>query len=383
MKPNYSQCALILADGELIDRVDVLATRTHITTAELVAHLAELDGRGLYLPLGHGSLFSYCRERLKFSEYEAYERIHVARAARRFPLVVELLAAGAVNLTAVRLLAPYLTPENHAALLASARGLRRREVEEIVARISPKPDVPASVRKLPVPAASPVASADRAPVASLVAAEPIPAAVPTAIPKDAPVPTSPPAPRPVIAPLSPDRYKLQVTITGDTLEMLELAQDLMRHAIPSGDPAAVLHRALTVLTAELVKKKFAVVDKPRDSADDTAHDARPDSRHIPAEVKRTVWLRDRGRCAFIAPDGHRCGARGFVQLHHVDPHAYGGSRTVANIQLQCGRHNRYEWQVANVRHMETIEVPAAQAKNGAVTWFEPSSESIRARRSSP
>jgi hypothetical protein len=75
----------------------------------------------------------------------------VARAARRFPVILELLASGAVNLTSVRLLAPHLTAENHAAVLESARGKKRAEVEEIVARLAPFPEVPPSIRKLPAP----------------------------------------------------------------------------------------------------------------------------------------------------------------------------------------------------------------------------------------
>jgi hypothetical protein len=55
-----------------------------------------------------------------------------------------------------------------------------------------------------------------------------------------------------------------------------------------------------------------------------------------------VWVRDLGRCAFVAPDGRRCGERAFVQFHHVKPYAVGGEATVDGIELRCGRHNRYE-----------------------------------------
>jgi hypothetical protein len=94
-------------------------------------------------------LYVYCRDALGLSEGESYNRIEVARAARRFPVILEMLAAGAVNLTAARLLAPHLTPGNHREVLDSARGKKKREIEEIVARLSPRPDVAASVRKLP------------------------------------------------------------------------------------------------------------------------------------------------------------------------------------------------------------------------------------------
>jgi hypothetical protein len=141
-------------------------------------------------------------------------------------------------------------------------------------------------------------------------------------------------------PLSPDRYKLQVTIGANTLEKLRLAKDMLRHAIPWGDEAALLDRALTALLTELARKKFAATENPRPSSGKT-----PGSRHIPAEVKRAVWLRDLGRCAFVAKDGRRCSERAFVEFHHLRPFAVGGEATAENIQLRCRRHNDYEARV--------------------------------------
>src|ERR1700694_5018247 len=138
-----------LSDSELFTRVKSLVARERDATAQLVAHLAELDTRDVYLREGYGSLHVYCRDALGLSEGETYNRIEVARAARRFPIILEMLAAGTVTLTAVRLLAPRLTPANHREVLDSARGKKKSEIEEIVARLSPRPDVPASVRKLP------------------------------------------------------------------------------------------------------------------------------------------------------------------------------------------------------------------------------------------
>jgi hypothetical protein len=138
-----------LTDAELVARVKSLVARERDATAHLVAHLAEMDTRDVHLREGYESLYVYCRDALGLSEGETYNRIEVARAARRFPIILEMLAAGAVNLTAARLLAPHLTPANHREVLDSARGKKKREIEEIVARLSPRPDVTASVRKLP------------------------------------------------------------------------------------------------------------------------------------------------------------------------------------------------------------------------------------------
>lgn len=65
------------------------------------------------------------------------------------------------------------------------------------------------------------------------------------------------------------------------------------------------------------------------------------SRHVPASVKRKVWTRDGGQCAFVGTNG-RCVERGFLEYHHVVPYAAGGQTTVENLELRCRAHNAYE-----------------------------------------
>ena len=98
-----------LSDGELVTQLKGLVTRDRDLNAQIVAHLAELDTRDVFLREGYSSLFVYCRDALGLSESEAYNRIEVARAARRFPVIFDMLAGGSLHLTAVRLLAPHLT----------------------------------------------------------------------------------------------------------------------------------------------------------------------------------------------------------------------------------------------------------------------------------
>jgi hypothetical protein len=146
----------------------------------------------------------------------------------------------------------------------------------------------------------------------------------------------PVASRPAIAPIAPERYKVQFTITCETRDKLRQIQDLMRHVIPNGDPAVIFDRALTVLLENLQRKKLAETRNPR-----AARGSDTKSRHIPANVKRAVWRRDGGRCTFVGSRGV-CGERGFLEFHHVVPYAAGGAATVANIQLRCRAHNAYE-----------------------------------------
>ena len=114
----------------------------------------EVDARRLYLGEGFASLFTFCTQALHLSEHAAYNRIETARAARRFPVICDLVESGAVTLTIIRLLAPHLNEVNHRELLQSARHKSKREVELLVATISPRPDALSVVRKLPVPSES-------------------------------------------------------------------------------------------------------------------------------------------------------------------------------------------------------------------------------------
>jgi hypothetical protein len=143
-------------------------------------------------------------------------------------------------------------------------------------------------------------------------------------------------PRASATPLSASSYKLQVTISSETHDKLRHAQDLLRHTVPGGDLAVVLDRALTVLLADLERRRCAAVGTPRHGKD-----AGVGTRRIPAAVKRAVWKRDDGRCAFRAGT-RRCTETSLLEFHHVEPYAEGGLPTVGNIELRGRAHNQYE-----------------------------------------
>jgi hypothetical protein len=323
---NMFGTAAALTDEALLARVGVLASREREATVELVAHLAELETRQILVAEGY-SLFSYCTQVLRLAEHSAYNRIEVARTARRFPIVLDLLAEGALTLSTVRLLAPHLTEMNYREVLARANGKSKREVEVLVARLAPRPDVPATIRKVPVPVpvsrALPVESASAAPSTPGIASE------------ASAIPNVRPTARPAVEPLAPERYRLQVTIGSDAREALRELQDLL----PDRDPATIVERALALLLEDVRRRKIAETPSPR-----PAGPTRPgaSSRHIPAWVKRIAWKRDGGQCAYVGRSGHRCTERRYLEFHHRVPHARGGRATPENIALRCRRHNVYE-----------------------------------------
>src|SRR4249920_3898358 len=136
-------------DQQLIARLRDLVRADQALGARLLVHLGEVDARGLYREHAHSSMFGYCVDELQMSAAEAYLRIQAARLSRQFPLVVQLFERGSLHLSAIKLLGPHLTADNHVQLLERASGKNKREIELLVATVAPRPDVPSRMRKLP------------------------------------------------------------------------------------------------------------------------------------------------------------------------------------------------------------------------------------------
>ena len=330
-----------LEDRALLDAAKRLAADERHATATLLRALMEIDTRRLYLGEGCASMFVYCTQVLHLSEGGAYNRIEAARAARTHPLILELFEQSAITLTAIRLLAPHLTAENQREVLASARHKSKREVEALVVALQPKPDAPVVVRRLPAAGGATAAllpgHTDLAP-SSTSAPERVPI---VAVDSQHPVAPQVPVKPAHIAPLSPERYRIQLTVSRETHDRFRRVQALLRHAVPSGDAAEIFDRAITLLAEALERRRFAETSRRCGSAAAPGPAGTGRTRHIPAAVRRDVWRRDAGRCAFVGREG-RCRETAFLEFHHVEPYAAGGEATVANIQLRCHAHNEYE-----------------------------------------
>jgi hypothetical protein len=390
---NESHVLRDLSNDQLEHHVQQLVRDERTATVRLIAALAEFDARRLYLAQGCSSLFMYCTRVLALSEHAAYGRIEAARAAQRYPVVLEFLDAGEITLTTISLLAARLTAGNHRALLELTRRKSRREVEQLLAALEPRPDLPSLVLRHPERTSGSDSPAPSAAVASgdvgglgargagagrlsepkpldpaTAATEPQPPAE-TAASSTQPAAASVGASRPPLpttaAPLSPGRYRLHITVSAETYGKLRRALDLMRHAVPDGDPAVIVDRALTLLVQTLERRKLAMTASapaslPAASAGENSNpgagpstadqsDQRSTgdrgtprrSRYIPAGVRRAVWARDGGQCAFVGTFG-RCTEHGWLEFHHRRPYAAGGATSVHNLELRCRAHNLYD-----------------------------------------
>ena len=217
-----------LSDDALLVEVQRLVASERASTARLIAALAEVDARRLYLGQGCSSLFVYCTRVLHLSEHAAYGRIEAARASRRFPVLLRMLERGELTLTSVALLAPHLDASNHVEVLARARFQSKRHIEEIVAALRPLPAAPTVIRKIPnFPVTARTAAVSPQGVRSEhTSAESSPKPVTpaldleeeTAAPPAVTHPTVLPSLKgatPTVRPLSAERYKLQVTISTE------------------------------------------------------------------------------------------------------------------------------------------------------------------------
>jgi hypothetical protein len=337
---------------------------------DVIEHLVEMERRRLYLRHAASSLYRYCIDRLGYGEDAALKRHRVAKVAVRLPQVLDELRAGTMHLTTVFLLSRHLTEDNAAALLGEARGKSRRQIEELIARWFPRPDVPSSLElmspealgfgeaeQLMLVAGGP--SAVRSPQAGGAgrnggtcsgAGDPIQAHPITCSRAGEPA-------RGRLEPLSPARLRVEFTARAELYEKLEKARTLLSHAVPSGDLGELFERALDVLIEQESRKRFGA-GKPR-----KARKLKPGSRHVPVEIERAVWGRDQGQCTFVDAEGRRCAERRFLTIEHRTPHAQNGPPTLENLCLFCNAHNlESARQVFGEAHIEAkirARAPAA------------------------
>lgn len=392
-------------NNDLLAQLKDLVGASNQLTSVILAHLAEVEARSIYREVACSSLYAYCVYELRLSEDESQRRILAARAARRFPVLFEMLESAAIHLTGIVLLAPHLTDENHAELLDRARFRTKREIQKLIAEVAPQADVPAKieplgpqaptrgratwaayveslrgpVRSLPsgngpgeAPIAPPALFPDAAAACSAPASDSLRLPHSSTTDSDESAPTSHlPAPARIAESdarsletsshsTSPLRYKIQFTADQRYIDLFEQVRNLLQHEIVDRDIAAVHQRAMEALIEKL-QKRLGIAPKRRkpDANGEQASGAnwtgnvgtrpsahepaiRPESRHIPAEVRRRVWERDGGQCTFIDERGERCRERAGLEFHHRDPFFRGGRACVDNIFLHCRNHNALE-----------------------------------------
>jgi hypothetical protein len=282
-----------------------------------------------------------------------------------------MLAEGRLHLSGIAKLAPVLTEANCEEVLARAAGKSKREIEELVAELSPRPDVAPTLRKLPDRSArTPPQEALELGLDRVLTPEP---AWRAETRPDQPAPPAQPLPRhqpSQVRPLAPARYKVTFTASASLRDKLERLQALMHQNL-----AAVIEAAVTEKIERLEARRYAETKKPRKKLEDTDTSAK--SRYVPAAARRAVRKRDGDQCRFVDKNGRRCTERRGLQFHHHEAFGRGGDHDPANMSLFCPAHNAYlaepEYGKEKIdghrRSGSRVREPAAVYSVGAVAAF--------------
>jgi hypothetical protein len=312
----------LISNTELLARMPSLVLAERARSADVIEHLVEIDRRRLYLGQACSSLSSYCSERLGYSEDEASKRVRVARLAGRFPQVLDELRGGAIHLTGLLLLSSHVTEENCRELLSEARHKSKSAIERLIATHFPKQDIPDRIRPVP----EQLAAAALNGTGAQNGAE---------SPKSCSGASRSAVSAGRVEPLSASRWSVQFTASNELREKIEQARELLSHALPSGDLASLIERALDELIKHETKRRMGA-GKPRKK-----RKLSEGSRHVPVDIARLVWERDNNQCAFVDEQGHRCSAKRFLTIEHRNPFVFGGPPTVENLCLLCAAHNAH------------------------------------------
>ena len=270
----------------------------------LLLHLGEFDRRRIAVPKGHQSTFHYCTAVLGYSEGAAYRRIHTSRAARAYPVILDLLEQGAIHMMAVAILFPVMTPENHIQLLQRGCGKTTLELKWIAAELAPKEAKGEAMRRM------------------------MPPTVEAPHPVDEQARLSLPTPD-AIEPFAAHRVRFGFNGDEETLELVMRARNLLKHKYPFGQLEDIFKDALK-----------ALIDKKDPGRQPPTGQAVSLTRSLSRRVRRQVWERDGGQCAFEPPGGPRCQARGLLEFDHIRPWTLGGLSTADNLRLLCRAHNQ-------------------------------------------
>jgi hypothetical protein len=328
---------------DLTARLADLLRREQAAMADFLLALAEFDQSRMWLELGYTSLFYFLHRELGLSKGAAFHRKTAAELLRRFPEVVEPLRDGRLCLSSIVEVARVMTPENRAEVLPRFFHRSAREAKVVSAELCPRADPPRRDVVTPVPGSQGgltlklvrTSEPDATPSAT-------PSATPTSTPTGMHIPVAPSprggegqgeGPPPTsVDPLTADLRRLHVTVSRSFLDKLAAARDGMSHVRPNATAEQVLEAALDLLLAKQAKRR-GLVERPRRSPPPAK------AGHVPAHVRREVWIRDAGRCQWPLASGGICGSTVRLELDHIVARARGGASTAADLRILCRAHN--------------------------------------------
>ena len=287
-----------LSSAELDRSAEKLVVAENGNIAKLIAHIAEMSSRKVALELGYKNLFEYCIRRLNLSEGAVPARIHVANVSRRFPQLLVALAENRISLTVASLLAPHVTESNVDKLISDCAGMKRKETEEYLVTLRPKPVFEPSIRKRPagrLPAAPPPQDAKHTAKAPQPPLEQTPQ-------KSSPT---------ILQPARTDEYNFRFSADRAFKDKFERFAEVLGVENAQKNMADILEKALDIALEKKDPKKKLERRKKRENSSKTKsrlneiakNDEPAESRYISSEVSERVHARAHYQCQFCSSDG--------------------------------------------------------------------------------
>ena len=320
-----------LSTEELDHSIAKLVRDEKRNVALVIAHIAEMSRRKGHLERGYKSLFDYCVRRLQLSEGSVARRIQVANVSGRFPQLLLALVENRMSLTVAGLLAPHLQEENVDRLLSDCAGMTKREADEYLVALRPKPVFTPSIRRAP---SSPALTEPP----TVQATPPQPSRAQAAAPR--PVPRVSPT---ILEPAKPGVFNFRFAADRNFRDKFERLAEVLGVENPLQHMAEIMDRAMDIALdkKDLKRKRARRLLRKSIGGDKPCPGKVPArSRYIPPHVRELVHERAGHRCEFRGRDGTRCRARTGLQIEHLRAFALRGSHDERNLRLHCGPHNR-------------------------------------------
>jgi hypothetical protein len=282
-----------LSNQALLDRTSELARDERKITLEILHHLREIERRKLFAELGYPSLFEYCVKHLGYSEASAQRRIASMRLLKEVPDLEESVQKGQVSISTLAKAQSFFKKEKAFQTFSSltkkhiiekVSGKSNREVERTLLSLSLSPEMHFKEK---------------------------------------------------VKIVSPSKVEMTFFADNELQIVLEKIRSVLSHKLESG--------TLTEMISFIAKAYWEKIDPCRAiRAKKLVSRAQVHFDTITTAIKRAVWKRDNGECAFTNTQGKKCKSTYRLQFDHFPiPKAKGGPSTEENLRLTCFQHNAF------------------------------------------
>ena len=276
--------------------------------AGLLDALICVEREKVFVKLGFSSMFTYAVQALGLSESVAYSAIAVARKACEVPALRVVISQGELSISKAKKIVPVITVENQEEWIEKAKVMPSRKLEKEVAGKNPRASTPERAMYV---------TAYRLSLSLGVSEELM---------------------------LKFRRAQDQVSqARAKAASLEETLEVVLEFYLKHKDPVEKAKRVIAkkgIQNPSVPVKKVVTVTSS--DGDNSSQPNEPETQRmpIPAPIEHQVHLRDQHLCQFPRPGGSICGARRWVDIHHIQEVSKGGRHEVHNLITLCKAHHR-------------------------------------------